>query len=88
MAHLVMVHPGHPASAFLSRFLLIAAAGFTSLLATAGASAGSHQEGYRQEQREQPRLRQNRLQDKPQFQVVFGSGPLLRRYRSEEGFRA
>jgi len=37
----------HPASAFLSRFLLIAAAGFDPLLATAGASAGSNQEGYR-----------------------------------------
>jgi hypothetical protein len=66
--HLVVIHPGHLATAFLGRFLLVAV-GFT-LLMTAVASAGSRQDGYRQKQYGQPRILQNRLQDNPLFHVV------------------
>jgi hypothetical protein len=52
VAHLAMIHPGHPA-------------GSATLLPTAGTSACSQDQGYRQEQRERPRLHQKSLQDNP-----------------------
>src|SRR5215211_929399 len=55
-----MIHPGHPAAGFLVRSLVVA--GSATLLATTGTPAGGQDEGYRQEQREDLRLRQKRLQ--------------------------
>jgi hypothetical protein len=60
-----MIHPGHPATAFLARSLL--AAGSATLLASAGTPTGSQDEGARQEQHEQPRFPLKCLQDKTPY---------------------
>jgi hypothetical protein len=57
-----VVHPGHAAG-----LLALLAGGSVTLLTTAGPPAGNQDQGYRQEQRERPRLHQKRLQDNPLF---------------------
>src|SRR5215210_7456503 len=61
-----MIHPGHPA------------AGSATLPVTAGTPACSRDEGYRDQQREQPRFAQKCLQENPLFVWCSGEVPCSR----------